>query len=67
MNILRRFFKDESGSTMVEYGLIVALIAIVAIVVITILGQQIDNVFQTVVDCVQDPSEANCTVEDAAL
>ena len=29
MEKMRNFFKDESGATMVEYGLMVALIAVV--------------------------------------
>ena len=33
MEKMRNFFKDESGATMVEYGLMVALIAVVAAVV----------------------------------
>ena len=35
---LINFFKDEEGATMVEYGLMVALIAVVCIGAVTILG-----------------------------
>lgn len=38
------------GQTMVEYGLLVALIAVVLIVVVTNLGKAIDGKFQAVVD-----------------
>ena len=38
------------GQTMVEYGLLVALIAVVLIVVVTTLGTTIDGKFQAVVD-----------------
>ena len=31
MNALRRFIKDESGATAIEYGLIAALMAVVII------------------------------------
>ena len=41
MNILR----DENGQGMVEYGLILGLIAIVAIGVIALLGGDVKNVF----------------------
>ncbi len=33
MEKMRNFFKDESGATMVEYGLMVALIAVACIAV----------------------------------
>ncbi|GLC26676.1 Flp family type IVb pilin [Roseisolibacter agri] len=34
----RRFLRDESGATMVEYALLVALIALVLIASVTLLG-----------------------------
>ena len=43
---MMNFFKDESGQGMVEYGLILALIAVAAIVVLTQLGGKIKGVFQ---------------------
>lgn len=33
-----RFLKDESGATAIEYGLIVALIAVVIVTAVTTLG-----------------------------
>jgi pilus assembly protein Flp/PilA len=45
MNLMTRLCKEEEGQGMVEYGLILALIAIVAIGVITALGGKIKNVF----------------------
>ena len=41
---------DESGQGMVEYGLIVGLIAIIVIAVFVALGPQIRNMFQQTVD-----------------
>ena len=37
--------KDEAGQGMTEYGLIIALIAVVAIGIITTMGGQISNIF----------------------
>ena len=48
MKKLISFFKDEEGATAVEYGLIVALIAAVIVGTVLILGQQVNNGFQTV-------------------
>jgi pilus assembly protein Flp/PilA len=38
---------DERGATAVEYGLMVALIAIVIIAAVTLLGQNISELFDT--------------------
>ena len=43
----------EEGQTMVEYGLIVALISIAAISVIVLIGPKLRTVFQTVVNNLQ--------------
>jgi len=40
--------RDEEGATMVEYGLLVALIALVAIVGVTLLGGNLNSLFSTV-------------------
>ena len=41
------FFKDEEGATMVEYALMLALIAIVCIAAVTAVGQNARTVFNT--------------------
>ena len=48
--MLRKWFKDEEGQGMVEYGLIVGLIAIVVIVALVALGPKIRDMFQDVND-----------------
>ncbi len=40
--------KSRKGQTLVEYGLILALVAIVVIAVLTILGNQLKNIFSEV-------------------
>ena len=40
--------KEESGQTLVEYGLIVALLSIAAIFILGVLGQDIVDVFTKV-------------------
>lgn len=47
-NLLKRFIKEESGATMVEYAIMVALIAVAAIAVVTLIGGQVTDVFTTV-------------------
>ena len=43
-----KFIKDEAGQGMVEYGLILALVAIAAIAALTLLGGNVKNMFNTV-------------------
>lgn len=45
MNVVNRFVKEEDAPTMVEYGLLVALIALVVIVGAAALGTAIQNLF----------------------
>jgi pilus assembly protein Flp/PilA len=40
--------RDERGATAVEYGLMVALIAVVVIVAVTLLGTNLSQLFNTV-------------------
>ena len=43
---------DERGATAVEYGLMVALIAAVIAAVVTLLGTDVKDAFQKVVDAI---------------
>ena len=44
--------RNERGASMVEYALLVGLIAIVAVVTITVLGKSIAGLFNTANNCV---------------
>jgi len=48
MTKLKTFFKDESGATAIEYGLIAALISIAAIAVMRSVGTELESTFQDV-------------------
>jgi pilus assembly protein Flp/PilA len=43
---LMNFFKDEEGATMVEYGLMLSLIAIVCIAAVTLIGTNLQGIFE---------------------
>ena len=45
-----RFMKDESGATAIEYGLIVALIAVVIITAVTAIGNNLNTSFKAAAD-----------------
>ena len=48
MSNLMRLFREEKGQTMVEYGLLIALISIAVIAVLVVLGPRIASFFQAV-------------------
>ena len=48
MNIVKRFAKDESGATAIEYGLIASLVAVAIIVALGSLGTKLTNTFNKV-------------------
>jgi pilus assembly protein Flp/PilA len=45
---LRARFEDERGASLVEYALLVALIAVVCIAAVTLLGKNASNKFASV-------------------
>ncbi len=46
--VIARFAHDDEGATAVEYGLMVALIAVVIIGAVTLLGTNVQSTFNTV-------------------
>lgn len=49
-SLMKKFLNDESGATMVEYAVLVALISIAAIATIILVGQRVDDAFGRVQD-----------------
>lgn len=49
-------FRKQRGATMVEYAVLVALIAVAVVFVIFTLGGQINSAFQAISDCIGNPS-----------
>ncbi|MBC7788653.1 MAG: Flp family type IVb pilin [Anaerolineae bacterium] len=58
--VARSFVSDEEGATMIEYGLLAALIALVVAAVAFTLGGNLKNTFTNVSDCVAAPNNTNC-------
>ena len=42
---MKQFLQEEEGQTLVEYGLLISLIALVVIAVLSVLGKRISNTF----------------------
>mgnify|MGYP001827030373 FL=1 len=52
------YLSNESGQGLVEYALILVLVAIVAIAILAILGPQIGNVFSQITHVLDNPPTA---------
>lgn len=48
INALWNVVKDDEGATMVEYAIMVSLIAAICFAVVTTLGQKVSNEFSSV-------------------
>jgi len=48
--VLNQFLQDESGQTLTEYALILAVIAVAVVAVMATLGDEIRGVFQGIID-----------------
>jgi pilus assembly protein Flp/PilA len=46
--LIKSLWNDESGATAVEYGIMVALIAVAIIVIVTQVGLSLEGLFTTV-------------------
>lgn len=61
---LNTFRKDESGATMLEYGLMVAVIAIVVVLGAIGLGISVADTFSDTTRCSENPAlAANCFLD----
>lgn len=43
--MLMRFLREEEGQSLVEYGLLISLIALVVIAVLAVVGRKVENTF----------------------
>ncbi|HHW15701.1 MAG TPA: Flp family type IVb pilin [Firmicutes bacterium] len=48
--MIKRLFQEEAGQGMVEYGLIIALVAIAVIVVLQLMGGSLNKTFTNIKD-----------------
>jgi pilus assembly protein Flp/PilA len=59
LDVAHAFVHEEDGATMIEYALLVALIAIVVAAALVTLGTTIKTKFSSASDCVNAPA-ASC-------
>ena len=60
MEMIKAFFNDESGATMVEYAIMVALLAIAVATTVILVSAQLKATFNEVIACLANPNDANC-------
>ena len=48
LQLINRFRRNEDGAALAEYGLLVALIAVVCVVAVTALGTQVSTAFSKI-------------------
>ncbi len=46
--LVNRFRRDEEGAALVEYGMLVGLIAVICVAAVTLLGQDVSGVFSII-------------------
>jgi pilus assembly protein Flp/PilA len=46
--LINRFRRDEEGAALVEYGMLVGLIAVICIAAVTILGNEVSAAFSAI-------------------
>jgi pilus assembly protein Flp/PilA len=49
-SLIRTYVKDEKAQAMTEYGLIIALIAVVVILAVAAIGENLNTVFEYIRD-----------------
>ena len=58
LRALRRFFRDESGVTAIEYGILSSLVGIVLISSVTMVGAELTRTFDTIATAFPSSAEA---------
>ena len=48
LELLNRFRRDEQGAALVEYGILVGLIAVICIAAVAIVGTQVSTAFSNI-------------------
>ena len=59
MELIKNLYRDERAASMVEYALLLALIAVSAIGVLQVLGGQITAVFERTGDAIDEALPAS--------
>ena len=50
LQLINRFRRDDEGAALVEYGMLVGLIAVICVAAVTLLGQDVSGAFSVIAD-----------------
>lgn len=56
MDLIKKFFDDESGAELAEYAVACAIMVAIAIIVYNVLGEAINNKMNDVADEIDPPT-----------
>ena len=56
---VKSLWRDEGGATVIEYGLLAALIAVAIILASTAIGSQLGTIFERLANCLANAN--NCS------
>jgi Flp pilus assembly pilin Flp len=59
MNLLKKFFSDESGAELAEYAVACAILVAIAVIVYNVLGEAINNKMNDVASQIDAPPAAD--------
>jgi pilus assembly protein Flp/PilA len=51
--LIDRFRREEEGAALVEYGMLVGLIAVICVVAVTTLGTEVSTAFSNITDALK--------------
>lgn len=54
---IKCFARDERGASAVEYGILVALIAVAILITVYLVGQKLEEVFNRIYRCLNNSSD----------
>lgn len=57
MDTLTALYKDESGATAVEYGLIAGVMAAILVTVLGLFGKNLEELFQAIADKISNAAD----------
>lgn len=62
-NLMKKFVRDDSGATAIEYGLIAGLIAVVIITALTLAGDNLTGMFNSVATALDTSGSSSTTTQ----